>query len=89
MGGSATPTGLLFVGQQSFTIRAVADEDGQEGLETFSIPLLITSLNLAVPVFAADPATISVIDRTGEGTNCVCITCILVVLYIYILYLLI
>jgi hypothetical protein len=67
VGGTPTPTGFVstFRRQREFNIRGEADQIGQEGVETFSIPLSITSqVGLAAPVFAADPAMITVNDRS-------------------------
>ena len=79
MGGASTPTGMvisaLFNRQQSFTLRGEADQVGQEGIETFEIPLLVTAQGLPVEVFASPPAMITVNDRSGEGTHCVYIHC--------------
>ena len=69
VGGASMPTGMIisaFSRQDFFTLRAEADQLGQEGVETFPVPLLITSQGLTVPVFAADPAMITVNDRSGE-----------------------
>ena len=52
----------------SFILRAEADQVAQEGIETFPVPLLITSEGLAAPVFAGDPAMITVIDQSREWT---------------------
>ena len=62
------PTGLLlndsFGREASFAIRGAADQMAQEGDEVFTIPLSVTSQN--PPVFVAGPATVTVVDTTGE-----------------------
>ena len=54
-----------------FILTAEADQVGQEGSETFSVPLVVTSQTQPVSVFAADPAIITVNDRSGEKIHCV------------------
>ena len=70
MGGASTPTGTVlsapFSRTRSFTLRAEADQVGQEGIETFPVPLNVNGQGLAVPVFSADPAMITVIDQSRE-----------------------
>ena len=72
-----TPTGVIFFPPNrlspSFIVNAEADQLGQEGIETFSVPLLVTSQGLPVTVFAADPAMITVNDRSGEGIYTLCV----------------
>ena len=62
------PTGLLlndsFGREASFAIRGSADQMAQEGDEVFTIPLSVTSQN--PPAFVAGPATVTVVDTTGE-----------------------
>ena len=70
-GQGVQPGGILFGSvrrEDSFTIRAEVDDIGQEGVETFSIPLTINpSLNPPpVSVFVTGDAAITVIDTTGE-----------------------
>ena len=86
MGGTPTPTGFVstFRRQREFTIRGEADQIGQEGVETFSIPLSITSqVGLAAPVFAADPAMITVNDRSGDE-HCTYTLCVYI--HVYTIY---
>ena len=67
VGGSPTPTGRLifpFIRSQGFTIRGEADQIGQEGVETFQIPLEVTGPESNV--FAAPPAVVEITDRTGR-----------------------
>ena len=70
MGGASTPMGVVlsaaFSRQQLFTLRAEADQVGQEGVETFPVPLNVNGQGLAVPVFSANPAMITVIDQSRE-----------------------
>ena len=72
VGGQGVQPGGIFFGsvrrEDSFTIRAEVDEIGQEGVETFSIPLTINpSLNPPpVSVFVTGDAAITVVDTTGE-----------------------
>ena len=73
VGGSPTPTGRLifpFILRQGFTIRGEADQIGQEGVESFQIPLMITEQQTSgVTVFAASPAVVEITDRTGRQHN--------------------
>lgn len=70
VGGASTPTGMVisaaFSRTDMFTLRAEADQVGQEGIETFLVPLNINLEGLIVPVFAADPAMITVIDQSRK-----------------------
>ena len=67
VGGGSTQTGrLVSVTATNISINAKADQIGQEGIETFEIPLSVTSDELAVPVFVEGPAIISVNDKSGE-----------------------
>ena len=50
----------------SYTIRAEADQVGQEGEETFTIPLSVTSVGLSDPVFVSGFATVNVTDLSSE-----------------------
>ena len=70
VGGADNPTGNLlfnFFGRdRDFTIRAEADQIGQEGTETITIPLVVTS---TIPtVFVGPPATVTVIDQSGKSS---------------------
>ena len=64
------PTGFLLTGTSGrdapFVIRGSTDPMAQEGDEVFTIPLSVTSQNLPTPVFVAGPASVTVIDTTGE-----------------------
>ena len=68
--GGTMPTGLVLTGtfgrEASFVTRATTDQMAQEGDEVFTIPLSVTSQGLPVEVFVAGPATVTVIDTTGE-----------------------
>ena len=70
IGGSSVQTGRVVCGTTNYTanisINAKADQIGQEGVETFEIPLSVTSDELAVPVFVEESAIISVNDKSGE-----------------------
>ena len=73
VGGSPTPTGRLispFIRSQGFTIRGEVDQIGQEGVESFQIPLVITAQQTpGITVFAASPAVVEITDRTGIGST--------------------
>ena len=68
VGEADNPTGnlmLSFLGRSTdFTIRAEADQIGQEGTETITIPLVVTSTSPTV--FVGPPATVTVIDQSGK-----------------------
>ena len=68
VGGADNPTGSVLFGgfgrSRDFTIRAEADQVGQEGVETFTIPLAIN--NNPLGVFIGPPAEVTVIDQSGE-----------------------
>ena len=67
LAGGTMPTGNLtgsFGRNASFIIRGTTDQMAQEGDEVFTIPLSVTSQN--PPAFVADPATVTVVDTTGE-----------------------
>ena len=70
VGGDSVQTGRVVSGTANHTanisINAKADQIGQEGRETFEIPLSITSDELAVLVFVEGPAIIAVNDKSGE-----------------------
>ena len=70
VGGGSVQTGRVVSGTASSTanisLNAKTDQIGQEGVETFEIPLSVTSDESAVPVFVEGPTMISVIDRSGE-----------------------
>ena len=70
VGGDSAQTGRVVSGTANyianFSIDAKADQISQEGLETFEIPLSVTSDELAVPVFVEGPAMITVNDKSGE-----------------------
>ena len=68
VGGADSPTGNLlfsvFGRSRDFNIRAEADQIGQEGTETITIPLAVTSTSPRV--FVGPPATVTVIDQSGK-----------------------
>ena len=70
VGGADNPIGTLFFApfgrSTSFIIRAEADQIGQEGVEEFQIPLVVSSSTAASTVFPRAAANITVIDLTGE-----------------------
>ena len=67
VGGSSAHTGIVVIGYTAnITLNAKADQIGQEGVETFELPLSVTSDELAVPVFVEGPAMITVNDKSGE-----------------------
>ena len=67
-GVADSPTGNLlfnfFGRERGFSIRAEGDQIGQEGTETITIPLVVTSTSPRV--FVGSPATITVIDQSGK-----------------------
>ena len=72
VGGDSMPSGTLsydFIRSVSFNLRAEADQIGQEGMETFDIPLMIIPPLATVTVFVAAPASITVVDQSGEHTR--------------------
>ena len=75
VGGADNPTGTLlfniFGRDRGFTIRAEADQIGQEGTETIRIPLVVTSTSPTV--FVGPPATVTVTDQSGKLSH-VCTT---------------
>ena len=66
VGGADNPIGTLFFApfgrSTSFIIRAEADQIGQEGIECFQIPLVVSSSTAASTVFPRAAANITVID---------------------------
>ena len=71
VGGQSNPTGTVSTGGESgrsasFTVRAEADQVGQEGKEVFEVPLRITSEGLSEPVFIMGSASVTVTDMSGE-----------------------
>ena len=70
VGGADSPAGTLlfnfFGRERGFTIRAEADQIGQEGTETITIPLVVTSTSPTV--FVGPPATVTVIDQSGKSS---------------------
>ena len=72
VGGADSPTGNLlfniFGRSRDFNIRAEADQIGQEGTETITIPLAVTSTSPRV--FVGPPATVTVIDQSGKSYVC-------------------
>ena len=79
LGGETMPTGLLLTGSfgrsASFIIRVPTDQMAQEGDEVFTIPLSVTSQS--PPAFVAGPATVTVVDTTGEYSQVYICTCTL------------
>ena len=75
VGGADSPTGTLlfniFGRDRGFTIRAEADQIGQEGTETITIPLVVTSTSPTV--FVGPPATVTVIDQSGKSFSIICV----------------
>ena len=64
--GDSTESGRVVSGTGSYiTIDAKVDQISQEGVETFEIPLSVTSDELAFLVFAEGPAMITVNDKSG------------------------
>lgn len=70
VGGADNPIGTLFFSpfgrSASFIIRAEADQIGQEGVEDFKIPLVVSSTTAPSPVFPRATANITVIDLSGQ-----------------------
>ena len=69
VGGDSMPSGTLaydFIRSVSFHLIVEADQIGQEGEETFNIPLMVIPPLPGPPVFVAPPATITVVDQSGE-----------------------
>ena len=64
VGGSSGRLISPFQRSLDFILRAEADQIGQEGMESFEIPITVTPSG-GVTVFTSGPAVVEVADTTG------------------------